>query len=936
MNKEELYSRQIKAIGKKTMEKLENIKIQILGINNISIELLKCLTLMGIGEIIITNYTNTITNNFITKMFNLNNVINLNEFINSLKKLNNYIKISSSKKILNNVDLIIQSDSINYNPLEISKFTRKNNIKYILGISKGFTGYIFSDLIDHTILNLNGDKKGKDNIYNINIDLNLKRTYFNISNNSKFENNKFKIKIPNENDKIYKYLKINKTTGYINDIVNLNKDQTYNIEEVKDYQNIKYKSLSDVLSLSLNNETLININIKDKSIIKNDIYNIITKNKQYLKYIIPEPGFLIISSFIGSCIAQEVIKLSGKYMPINQELLIDYTELYNKQNLYKTVNKKFKNIYKLLSKKVLKYLNKVNIFLVGCGALGCEYLKFLSLINTCNKQLSNLYVTDMDTIEVSNLNRQFLFQNDDINKFKSLAAKKKILKINNTIKIVALTDKVCSTTENQFNKDFWSNIDIVINALDNIDARKYIDNKCVIYNKPLFEAGTLGMKSNSQVIIPYLTSSYSDTLDPVTNKIPVCTLKNFPFNINHCVQWSLDKFNKYFTDLIHYIKLYSINYINFKNKILDNISNEYLILDILNLLYNARDLMNNPNINNLLKFSYIVYYKLFINPIKEILTIYPENSIDSNGNKFWKGNKKLPKIINCKVLKFQFIKLFSKLLSKCLNINLDIQVDLYFKNIEKNKVKNINSIFNKYKIENIENIENILKNNFSSCVNPEICKFNINNELHLSLITLMCNIRAKNYQINIIDKKQCKSIIDNITPALSTTTTIITALSIMEMLKYVNNKVNKIKINNYNDYFINSGLNLYLQSRSQNPKKIIKNKYSKIFGMKIRTIPDIINTWDKIIIKRFKNGIETVNDLIVFLNVEFNINPSIISINNLIIYSKFNLIQKNSRFFEIYDKLNIIKSEYLNLNISCISENSIPILTPRVLYEWDI
>ena len=158
----------------------------------------------------------------------------------------------------------------------------------------------------------------------------------------------------------------------------------------------------------------------------------------------------------------------------------------------------------------------------------------------------------------------------------------------------------------------------------------------------------------------------------------------------------------------------------------------------------------------------------------------------------------------------------------------------------------------------------------------------------------------------------------------------------MEMLKYVNNKVNKIKINNYNDYFINSGLNLYLQSRSQNPKKIINNKYSKIFGMKIRTIPDIINTWDKIIIKRFKNGIETVNDLIVFLNVEFNINPSIISINNLIIYSKFNLIQKNSRFFEIYDKLNIIKSEYLNLNISCISENSIPILTPRVLYEWDI
>jgi ubiquitin-activating enzyme E1 len=39
---------------------------------------------------------------------------------------------------------------------------------------------------------------------------------------------------------------------------------------------------------------------------------------------------------------------------------------------------------------------------------------------------------------------------------------------------------------------FWHGIDFVLNALDNVKARLYVDGQCVFYLKPLFESGTLG------------------------------------------------------------------------------------------------------------------------------------------------------------------------------------------------------------------------------------------------------------------------------------------------------------------------------------------------------------------------------------------------------------------------------------------------------------
>lgn len=64
----------------------------------------------------------------------------------------------------------------------------------------------------------------------------------------------------------------------------------------------------------------------------------------------------------------------------------------------------------------------------------------------------------------------------------------------------------------------------------------YMDRRCVYYNKPLLESGTLGTKGNVQVVIPKLTESYSSSQDPPEKSIPICTLKNFPNAIEHTLQ----------------------------------------------------------------------------------------------------------------------------------------------------------------------------------------------------------------------------------------------------------------------------------------------------------------------------------------------------------------------------------------------------------------
>ena len=60
------------------------------------------------------------------------------------------------------------------------------------------------------------------------------------------------------------------------------------------------------------------------------------------------------------------------------------------------------------------------------------------------------------------------------------------------------------------------------------------------------DAGTLGAKGNVQVVLPRLTESYGDSADPPEPATPVCTLKTFPYKIEHTIQWARELFDEHF------------------------------------------------------------------------------------------------------------------------------------------------------------------------------------------------------------------------------------------------------------------------------------------------------------------------------------------------------------------------------------------------------
>jgi ubiquitin-activating enzyme E1 len=105
---------------------------------------------------------------------------------------------------------------------------------------------------------------------------------------------------------------------------------------------------------------------------------------------------------------------------------------------------------RIYGREVQDKLKKVKTFMVGAGALGCEYMKAFALMGIgCGS--GHVGVTDNDNIEVSNLNRQFLFRQSNVGKSKSLTASTIAQQMNPTLNVKAYETRVGADTEDVFN-----------------------------------------------------------------------------------------------------------------------------------------------------------------------------------------------------------------------------------------------------------------------------------------------------------------------------------------------------------------------------------------------------------------------------------------------------------------------------------------------------
>ncbi|XP_027910754.1 SUMO-activating enzyme subunit 2 [Vigna unguiculata] len=181
------------------------------------------------------------------------------------------------------------------------------------------------------------------------------------------------------------------------------------------------------------------------------------------------------------------------------------------------------------------------VLMVGAGGIGCELLKTLALSG-----FPDIHIIDMDTIEVSNLNRQFLFRQSHVGQSKAKVARDAVLKFRPHINI---TPYHANVKDPEFNVDFFKQFNVVLNGLDNLDARRHVNRLCLAANVPLVESGTTGFLGQVTIHVKGRTECYECQPKPAPKTYPVCTITSTPSKFVHCVVWAKDLlFAKLFGD----------------------------------------------------------------------------------------------------------------------------------------------------------------------------------------------------------------------------------------------------------------------------------------------------------------------------------------------------------------------------------------------------
>ncbi|KAF9020239.1 hypothetical protein BDZ89DRAFT_1020326 [Hymenopellis radicata] len=184
----------------------------------------------------------------------------------------------------------------------------------------------------------------------------------------------------------------------------------------------------------------------------------------------------------------------------------------------------------ILGPELFARLPDTKVLLVGAGGIGCELLKNIVLTG-----FGDITLLDLDTIDVSNLNRQFLFRKKDVKQSKALVAAQTAGAFNPNVKITPIFANI---KEPQYDVEWFQGFNIVLNALDNLDARRHVNKMCMAANVPSVESGTAGYLGQVQPLVKDLTECFDCIPKPTPKTFPVCTIRSTPSQPIHCIVWS--------------------------------------------------------------------------------------------------------------------------------------------------------------------------------------------------------------------------------------------------------------------------------------------------------------------------------------------------------------------------------------------------------------
>ncbi|GAA5895351.1 hypothetical protein JCM6882_006228 [Rhodosporidiobolus microsporus] len=202
---------------------------------------------------------------------------------------------------------------------------------------------------------------------------------------------------------------------------------------------------------------------------------------------------------------------------------------------------RYRHTRAILGPALFDKVQNAQLLIVGAGGIGCELIKNLVMTGYATGPRGKLTVLDLDTIDLSNLNRQFLFQKQHVKRPKAVVARETALKFNPHVNIEALHRDI---KDADFPVAYFQQFDMVLNALDNLDARRHVNRMCLAAGVPLVESGTSGYVGQVQPIFQDKARGgdeiecFDCTGKPVPKTFAVCTIRSTPSTAHHCIAWA--------------------------------------------------------------------------------------------------------------------------------------------------------------------------------------------------------------------------------------------------------------------------------------------------------------------------------------------------------------------------------------------------------------
>ncbi|SGZ53621.1 CIC11C00000002875 [Sungouiella intermedia] len=928
---ESLYSRQLYVLGKEAMLKMQNANVLIIGLKGLGNEIAKNVALAGVKSLSLYDPLPVELRDLSTQFFLSQLDVGkptASVAAEKLKELNLYVPISVvddiSEATLSQFKCIVATNVSLETQVTINEFAHANDIGFISADIRGLFGQVFVDLGDSfAVIDQNGEEPHAGIVSDIEPDGTVTMLDDNRHGMQDGEYVKF--------TEIEGMPKLNNGTPHKIEVLGpyafkIKIDESYGTyvkgglyQQVKMPVKISFKTLKEQLAepeyvfsdfakfdrppqLHLGFQALHAFqtrhqgrlpspyNEEDANEVIRYTEEIASQNPSILgeadldKKLIRELAFQATGdlpgmvAFFGGLVAQEVLKCcSSKFGPVKQFMYFDSLESLPNVEDYprnaettKPVGSRYDGQIAVFGAKYQEEIANLKVFLVGSGAIGCEMLKNWAMMGLGSGPNGKIIVTDNDSIEKSNLNRQFLFRPKDVGGNKSEIAARAVQVMNPDLtgKIEAKLDKVGNDTEDIFDDSFWNQLDFVTNALDNVDARTYVDRRCIFYKKPLLESGTLGTKGNTQVVIPNMTESYSSSHDPPEKSIPMCTLRSFPNKIDHTIAWAKSLFQGYFVDSPETVNLY-LSQPNYVEQTLKQNP------DIKGTLTNISHLLNDRpySFDDCIKWAREEFEVKFNHDIKQLLYNFPEDAVTSNGGAFWSGPKRAPKPLEFDIENpdhLNFVIGGANLLAYIYGLKEpNATIEDYKKvldNVEikpfvpksgvkiaatdaeaEEEAKNLSGAFDEDEIKKIA--ATLPEPSTLAGYRLNAIEFEKDDDTnhHIEFITAASNCRALNYGIETADASKTKFIAGKIIPAIATTTALVTGLICLELYKVV---AKHDDIERYKNGFVNLALPFFGFSE---PVQSPKSKYN---GKEFDQIWDRFEITGNVTLKELLNHFE--------------------------------------------------------------------------------